>query len=309
MPTRNGPKYVISKPDIFAQGLAQALCMEYAPLATYKTFPSGNESKQVFSAYDALKGESVLFVNRGEAPFNSDKVFTETLLATGKLNDEYHCDVWTLLPGFPYAREDKGAERGVVVSRRGAIRDMERYCSHLFAVAEHGSREEDFVGEKFFNFSAVRPVAEHAKALHLRDPLVLAPDGSSNAAVLEIAGTLGADSDSFYKRRDSKTGEIVVNGELENLGGRDLLIYDDMIGMGGTLLKGIKRGRKAGAGRIVAIVALDMSGRLDDGRLSYERIRDMGAEIYATDAVKSEIGTIPMVPHIAEVLKSRFILQ
>ncbi|MBI5347611.1 MAG: hypothetical protein HZB66_03300, partial [Candidatus Aenigmarchaeota archaeon] len=293
------PEYVVSKPDEFAEKLANSLGLHYTPLTNYEIFPSGNETKQVLSEYDRLKRECVLFINRGKAPFDANRVFVETLFMTGKLSEEYGCDVWTFLPGLPYAREDKGFERGVVVARRRGIRDLERYCSYLFSVAEHGTRREDYVDELFFNFSPVKPVADYARSLDLKDPLVLAPDGSSNEDVLEIARMLGTNSEAFYKKRDLKTGNIVTNGDLGSLAGRNLLIYDDMLGKGGTMLTGIDRGKMAGADRIVCIVGLDMSSVHEDGRLSHELLRDTGAEIYATNAVESEIGVIDIVPHIS----------
>ena len=299
--------YVVSKPDPFAEQLAGQLGAQYEPMSTYKTYPSGHESKQVFSDPDMLKQRPVLFVNRGRTPFDSNMVFTETNVVTGKLHDEYKSMVWTFLPGFPYAREDKGFERGCVVARRRIIEDLQRYCEMLFAVGEHGSRREDYVRENFFNFSPVPSVVEFVRGLSLKDAVALAPDGTANDDVLEIAGALGTASDVFYKRRDTATGAVTVNGTLPDLQGRDLLIYDDMIGMGGTLEKAVTRGKESGAGKIVAVVGLDMSGVDGKGRVAYQAIQDMGVEIYATDAVDSPIARISIVPHVAEQLRTRFL--
>ena len=234
--------FVVSKPDGFAESLAREIGAIYCPMATYRIYPSGRESNQVLSDPDRLKGQNVLFVNRGEAPFDSNRVFAETMLATGMLADEYKSRVWTMLPGFPYAREDKEFVKGTVVARSRVIADLQRHCRMLFTVGEHSSRGEDYVCKGFFNISPVPSAVGFAKGLGLRDALALAPDGSANDDVLRLAKALGTGSDAFYKKRDLGTGAVKVFSTLPDLKGRDLLIYDDMIGMGRTLRKAVAMG-------------------------------------------------------------------
>ena len=115
------------------------------------------------------------------------------------------------------------------------------------------------------NFDTVMPTYQFIKALLKNVPdikinpdnmMVISPDeGAMNRAVY-FAGVLGLDVGMFYKRRDYTT---IVNGKNpivaheylgRKLDGKDVVIIDDMIASGESMLDVAKELKKRNAGRI-----------------------------------------------------------
>ena len=86
--------------------------------------------------------------------------------------------------------------------------------------------------------------------------IILSPDeGGTNRAVY-LANVLGVDMGMFYKRRDNST---VINGKNpivaheflgDDVTGKDVLIVDDMISSGESMLDVAKQLKERNAGRV-----------------------------------------------------------
>jgi ribose-phosphate pyrophosphokinase len=113
------------------------------------------------------------------------------------------------------------------------------------------------------------------------DNVVVASTDAGRAKWVEtIASDLAADAAFVYKRRlsDSTT---VVTAVSANVAGRNVVIYDDMIRTGGSLLSAAKAYRGAGAGALFAIA----SHAVFPGT-AWERVRDSGVfdKVFCTDS-------------------------
>lgn len=107
--------------------------------------------------------------------------------------------------------------------------------------------------------------------------LVIAPDKGAMDRAIYYANSLGVDVGMFYKRRDYSK---VVNGknpvvEHKYLGGdvngKDLIIVDDMIASGGSMLEVAKELKKRGARRIYLVATFSL---FTDGEKSVKNFDD-----------------------------------
>ena len=85
----------------------------------------------------------------------------------------------------------------------------------------------------------------------LTKPLVIGPDAESERWAARAAELLGTDYDVLEKTRVSAK-EIHIRPRELDAKGRDVLIIDDIVSTGGTIMEVIKSLKAQGAGRITA---------------------------------------------------------
>lgn len=114
-------------------------------------------------------------------------------------------------------------------------------------------------------FETIQPVYQFIKGLFKAAPdfpitadrlLIVSPDEAGAGRAVYMANALGVDMGMFYKRRDytrtvNGLNPIVAYEFLgSDLAGKDVVILDDMISSGGTMLEVASELKKRGAGRI-----------------------------------------------------------
>ena len=74
--------------------------------------------------------------------------------------------------------------------------------------------------------------------MRLKNPLIISPDQGGKQRAKEFAKEFNSDYIALEKARDRKTGKVKIKttnlSEVEN---RDLILVDDMISTGGSLIK------------------------------------------------------------------------
>ena len=87
-------------------------------------------------------------------------------------------------------------------------------------------------------------------------PFVLgATDAGRAKWVQSLAATLGVEPAFVYKRRDATSGTLAVTGINADVRGREVVLYDDMIRTGSSLVQAAKAYLNAGATRVHAIAS------------------------------------------------------
>lgn len=108
--------------------------------------------------------------------------------------------------------------------------------------------------------------------------LVISPDEGALDRAIYFASVLGVDTGMFYKRRDYST---IVNGKNpivaheflgDNIDGKDIIIIDDMISSGGSMLDTSKQLKKMNARRVFICCTFGLfTDGLDAFDAAYER--------------------------------------
>ena len=163
------------------------------------------------------------------------------------------------------------------------------------------------------NFDTIMPTYQFIKAILKNVPdikmnadnmMIISPDeGAMNRAVY-FAGVLGVDVGMFYKRRDYAT---VVNGKNpivaheylgRKLDGKDVIIVDDMISSGESMLDVASELKKRNAGRIFVASTF---GLFTDGLEKF----DMAYE----DGLIHKVITTNLVYQTPELLKRPYYIS
>lgn len=218
--------------------------------------------------------------------------------------------LYLLIPFFGYSTMERCVHHGEVV--------MAKSRANLLSSIPEASNGNRIVlldlhseGIPYYFDGHVRPVHLYAKKLIVKTALAIGNNdfvlGSTDAGrakwVESLASDMGVEPAFVYKRRidGRKTQVTGVSANVEN---RLVIIYDDMIRTGGSLIQAAKTYRDAGAKDIVAIAT---HGLFPDDSL--EKIQQSGVirQIVCTDShPRARLLASPflMVESIAELLVS-----
>ena len=143
--------------------------------------------------------------------------------------------------------------------------------------------------------------------------LVISPDEGALDRAIYFATVLGVDTGMFYKRRDYST---IVNGKNpivaheflgDNIDGKDIVIIDDMISSGGSMLDTAKQLKNMNARRVFICCTF---GLFTDGLKAFDEAYEKG---YFDRVVTTNLTYLPPEiytrPYFVEADMSKFIAQ
>jgi ribose-phosphate pyrophosphokinase len=211
--------------------------------------------------------------------------------------------VTAVIPYLAYARQDKRFEEGEAVSLRTVAKLVESVGTDEVCVVDmHAHRVEKL--SKIFNIPAQNLTAAPLLGKHiaenyqLKNPVVIGPDEEAQQWARAAGEAIGADWDYMIKKRLGPE-EVEIKPRKLQVRGRDVIVIDDIISTGGTMIEAIKILKKHGARKIHAACT---HGVLVGDAL--EKIRRAGVrEVFATDTIEGEISKVSVAPIIADALR------
>jgi ribose-phosphate pyrophosphokinase len=136
----------------------------------------------------------------------------------------------------------------------------------------HSAQIQGFFDIPFDHLFASPVFVEHVKSTFARDVVVVAPDIGSVKMARAYATRLNAPLALIDKRRTGPDAVDVMN-VIGNVDGKNVVIFDDIISTGGTLVKAADALKKRGALEIMAcithaVLADTVFERLNDSAIS-----------------------------------------
>lgn len=203
-------------------------------------------------------------------------------------------------PYLAYGAKDRRILRGEVVSIYNVMKILEATpANKLYVIDIHNPKILKGKEKFFHNFSAMPEFGKYFLKKNLNNPLVLAPDYGAKERVSIIGKTMNVETDFFEKNRNPISGETKLIPHEIPVKGKDVIIADEVIRTGGTIVKSIKVLQEMSVGRVfVASTHLMLCNNAD------EKIMNAGAEeIIGTDTIPSKYSTIPVAPLIKKELE------
>jgi ribose-phosphate pyrophosphokinase len=177
----------------------------------------------------------------------------ELLITLDALRSASAQRITAVIPYYSYARSDKKDAPRISITGR-LIADMLKTAgaSRVLTMDLHADQVHGFFSVPVDHLTAIPTIAEHFRQHHdLANMVAVATDAGGAKRVGRFSERLGIPMAIIDKRRvsdtDVKHGEVV--GEVR---GRDVVIFEDEIATGGTLLSSIATLKAAGARSIHA---------------------------------------------------------
>ncbi len=203
-----------------------------------------------------------------------------------------------VVPYLGYSRQDRRFFSGEPVSARAVARALSVGIERAFVVNIHDPCILNYFGVPAENITIAPAVGGYIGDLHLKNPLILAPDDGAIGFAAAVAAVGGWDCDHLEKTRLSGE-EVRIAPKTLDATGRDVVIVDDIISTGGTLATAACMLREQGA---ASIHAACVHGVLSSG--AYTRLRSAGiSSVVSSDTYENASSFISAANAIATTIR------
>lgn len=259
-----------------------------------RVFPDG-ESKITVSGNP--KNDKIVVVQSTYPPVDSNLIQALSLVSKAR---RYSTQVYAVIPYLGYARQDKEFLPGEVITMSLVAKMFKAAgASKVIVVDIHSKMALNHFKIQAINVSAISELARYFKKLKLKEPLVVSPDLGGIARAKDFASQLGVKFIALKKHRDRKTGVVKIkSANQKQVVGRDLILVDDMISTGGSIVKAAEFLKKQKCGNIYA--ACTHALLIDNAE---KKIRKAGvSKIVSTNTIPGKTSMVDVSPVIVKAI-------
>jgi ribose-phosphate pyrophosphokinase len=246
-------------------------------------------------------GKNCIIVQSAYPP--TDTHLIQLMMMAKKCTDDGVENMCAVIPYLGYARQDRAFLEGEVVSIALVAKLFETVgIKHIVTVDVHSQLAMSYFAS-IQNVSSIPLLADHAYKMKLHEPIAVSPDAGGTNRAKEFARHLHIDMIALKKSRDRVSGEVTVDERLNtDISGRDLILIDDIISSGASIIKATEVLHKKGIGKIYAMCTHALL--IGDAA---QKIKSAGVqEIISTNSVPGEYAKVEIGPAIVAALKSRY---
>ncbi len=278
--------------QVLGKEVADGLGADFGRLVV-KKFPDGESFLRVESD---VSGEDVVVVQSISKPHNENLV--EVLLLLDTLRDLGAARIVTVVPYYGYGRQDKRFDPGDALSSKVLAKHIQMNSDEFLTINLHEKHILDFFDIPSKELDATPLIGEYYKAFDLDCPLVIAPDKGALHLAEGISGRLNTDCNHLDKKRLAPC-EVETESKDVTVEGRDVIIVDDMIDSGGTIVEAIKILKQQGASDVyVSCIHPIFSGNCVAKLFSNGAI-----DVVGTDTISSQVSFVTVSSLLIDELK------
>jgi len=273
--------------------VAELLGVEAVPLV-FKTYPDGESYVRLEGT---VQNEEVAIVQTTSPPQDTRLMQLALIVDAAKRHGAEK--ITAVIPYLAYARQDRVFLQGEAISIEAVARMLNAAgVDSLVTVNVHKEKVLSKFPFPAKTVSAIPLLAEYFKQRGFDKAFALAPDDGAYLLAEEARKVLGGECGCLEKHRDLYTGEIKMEKEPLDVGGKTVIIFDDVISTGGTIALAAKIMRELGASKVYAACVHPL---LIGG--AEKRILEAGVEeIVGTDSVPSRVSKVSLAPSLSREL-------
>ncbi len=203
-----------------------------------------------------------------------------------------------VIPYFGYGRQERRFKSGEAVSAVIVAELLEAAgASEIYSINLHEKNIKEFFNIPVHEISAMPLIANYIEQ-QIDNPMIIGPDKGALGFAQEVSGILKCECD-YLEKYGISPEKVEMKPKNLDVEGRDVVIIDDIISTGGTIVSASKILRDLGANKVV--VGCVHPVLVEDALL---KIFAAGVDdVFATDTLKSDVSNISVAPLLAGYLK------
>lgn len=272
-----------------AKELATAMDCQYISPATIR-FPDG----ECYTRINVEKLDDDVAIVQNTFP---DGNLVEMLLLQDAARRLGAKSITLVIPYFGYARQDRVFKAGEPESAKIMCKILDMNCDRVITVDIHKESVLDNFSCPHKDLKAAKCIADYFADKGI--DIVMSPDIGAAGRAKEVGGYMKLPSDHLNKTRLSGT-EVKIEPATADIKGKKVLIVDDMISTGGTIIAASAALREAGA---EAVYVACTHGLFVNNAL--ERFTGSSVEsVLSCNTLNSAVSHISVAGIVADALKS-----
>ncbi|MCL4330559.1 MAG: ribose-phosphate diphosphokinase [Candidatus Thermoplasmatota archaeon] len=269
------------------ENLAKRLNLRLAGIER-KRFPDG---EMYIRIEEDLGGSDVMIVGNSR----SDEEVVDSILLHEAARGMAPRSLVSLVPYFGYARQHMRYLPGEPISMQGIGQSYLRYSDRAFVIDIHDESALLVFGGKLSNIHIRSSFINYYRDRNIS--YVVSPDDGALWRAREVASGLGCDVFNFEKKRID-AWKVRMEPIDTDLKGGNVLLLDDIISTGGTIISAIELLKTMKAGKIYVSA---VHGLLING--AAEKISQASGEIAVTNTIKSKYSKIDISEEVSKYIK------
>ncbi len=254
---------------------------------------------------DNCRERDVFLIQPLAAPVQEHLV--ELLLMLDAARGASAARVTAVIPHYAYARSDKKSMPRVSIGGR-LVADLlvTAGANRVLTMTLHAPQVHGFFSIPVDHLNALREIADHFGGQDLSRTVVVSPDLGNAKEAAALASMLGLPMAAGAKQRQSDS-KVVITSIIGDVTGRDVLVLDDEIARGTTIVELLERLSEQGA-RSVRIACTH--GLFCDGALRRIAAHPQVRQIVCTNTVQingadsePKLHVISIAPALAEAIR------
>ena len=214
-----------------AKRIARRLKAPYVEAKT-RVFPDG-ESKITFGHIP--KNSIVLVVQSTYPPVDTNLLQALSIISQVR---KVSSKIYAIIPYMGYARQDKQFLSGEVVTMSIVAKMIQAAgAKKIVTVDIHSKTALNHFKIPKENVSAIPELAKYFKKMKLKNALVVSPDMGGSLRAKKFASLLNIGFIALKKSRNRNTGKVLIQSSKVDVCGKDLILVDDIISTGGSIIK------------------------------------------------------------------------
>jgi len=280
-------KLVGPKTD-FCKTLAQHLHIDFVEMDR-RRFPDGELNPRILET-----PKDVLLVNtlQSSEAFDPNRYLLEYIFSIKNLRERGTERITLVMPYLPYARQDGVFRKGESFTSKYILeifKDLQ--IKDIFAVTFHLHRQRTarlVEGITLHSISGVDALGDYLDQYQVENPLCVAPDEEAEQWARKVAQRIGGNVATLKKRRNFTTGVVETSGKIPE--GRNVIIVDDMISTGGTILNAVEICRKFKAKTVFVCAVHGI----------FSRPVNWDVEVITTNTIENPYAAVDVTPYVAQ---------
>ena len=259
-----------------------------------KSFPDG-ESKITINQIP--KKSIVVVVQSTNPPVDANLL--ELLSIVSKVQ-KFSSKVYAIIPYMGYARQDREFLDGEIVTIRVVGKLLRALgVKKVLTVDIHSKLALNELKISSENVSAMEVLVKHFKKMKMKNPLVVSPDLGGKERAEKFSSLLKTDFIALKKHRDRKTGKVNILSGKVDVKNKDLILVDDMVSTGGSIVKATQFLKKQKCRRV--FVACTHALLVNDAT---KKIKNAGVtQIISTNTIPGESAKVDVSRVISDALR------
>ena len=259
-----------------------------------REFPDG-ESKIIVKKIP--RNSIILVVQSTYPPVDTNLLHLLSVISKAR---KYSSKIYAVIPYMGYARQDREFLDGEIVSI-SVIGKLLRSvgAKKIITVDIHSKMALQQLKIRSENATAITELVRYFKKKKLKDVLVASPDLGGKQRAEKFASLMNTDFIALKKKRNRKTGNVDILTKNVNVKDRDLILVDDIISTGGSIIKATQFLTKQKCKRI--FVACTHALLVNDAE---NKIKKAGVkEIISTNTIPNNTSKVDVSKIIAEKIQ------